>query len=122
MAEDTDVETGLRQILQEAGLKTGEVVPQTMEQMLRNIDANEIREDVFLSAVVNELSVKADRLRHRAMLMRQRADEFDEYADDIENNRIESVKEYVFTLMQHIHQIEAVLQRHAHVEPTKVKS
>lgn len=127
----TDVENNIHELLKEAGFRPGDVVAHgkveiiteepTLSQMLAKIDNDEIREDVFLAAVVNELASKADRLRHRATLMRQRADEFDEYADDIENNRIESVKEYVFTLMQHIHEIEAVLRKHAHVEPSKVK-
>jgi len=96
--------------------------PETIEpiqQLLDRVNAQDIREDVFLQAVALELQTQRERLRHRAAMMRQRAEEFDQYADDL-GHREEAIKEYVFILLNHMKEVNHVLDAHAHVEPTKV--
>ena len=98
----------------------GTVAPQEpIQQLLDRVNAQDIREDVFLQAVALELQTYRERLRHRADMMRRRAQEFDEYADDL-GHREEAIKEYVFMLLNHMKEVNEVLDAHAHVEPTKV--
>lgn len=62
------------------------------------------------------------RLRHRATLMRQRADEFDTMADLHEGASFQSVRTAIERHDELSQEIEALLKRHAHVNPTAVRT
>lgn len=94
--------------------------PEPLSDILKRVDDQEIREDVFLQAVQTELISQQSRLRHRAEMMRRRADQFDADADDIER-RIETIRGFVESIMDGIAGTEAVLNEHAHIEPEVVK-
>jgi hypothetical protein len=62
----------------------------------------------------------AGRLRHRAALMRQRADQFDEIADRYRNAHLNALEAAVRSYDELSIQIQRLLDEHKHVEPTKV--
>lgn len=96
-------------------------VQEPMEDILKRADEYDINEDGFLRAVCLNMQTLSERLRQRANLMRLRANEFDEFADQLGKTQ-EDIKEYVFRTMQHMKDIETILSQHAHVEPRTYKN
>lgn len=62
----------------------------------------------------------ASQLRQRAMLMRQRADEFDEIADRYREQHLRQLESVVRSYDETTISIIRLLKEHKHVEPTKV--
>lgn len=93
----------------------------SMQDILRNADQGDLayQRNQYGDVLTLEVNKTTDALRHRAAMMRLRADEFDQMADGLE-------KLYRQTMDRNIHittDIETmydVLQEHAHIEPTKV--
>jgi len=67
-----------------------------------------------------EVDTLSSQLRHRAEMMRRRADEFDDMADSLIDayNQHSSKSNHIVTTCE---DIKETLQEHAHIEPTKVK-
>jgi hypothetical protein len=72
--------------------------------------------DLYLDS--DELS---NRLRHRAEMMRRRANEFDDIADDLSMTKYISVRGVLESFDEKLRSINTILDEHAHVEPKKVK-
>lgn len=84
------------------------------------VKENAIREDIFLNSVIAEYNSLQDRLRHRATMMRIRADEFDARADII-HTKISTMCRFVESVVEHIKDTGVLLEQHAHIEPEVVK-
>lgn len=93
----------------------------SLREAMDRVDATDLQAQVvyynnILDLEANKLS---DQLRHRAAMMRVRANEFDEMADDILRKRkIVSDGTYMF---QQLHEATTqTLAEYSHIKPTKV--
>lgn len=103
------------------GMETAMTTDTTITEMLSNIDKTDLpyQVDATIQLINSELCSRASALRHRADMMRRRAEEFDDMADSL----IKSVEASVLRLTKLVSfdaEVQELLQRHAHIEPQRV--
>jgi len=95
----------------------------SMQEILDAADKDDYP-DVNHYGYLRDVGVSNDdlsgRLRHRAALMRQRADQFDEIADRYRDAHLKALETAVRSYDELTIQIQRLLDEHKHVEPTKV--
>ena len=75
--------------------------------------------DIFLRDKLLENQSLADRIRHRANLMRERANEFDDIADLFERKQFDEFEKNLLQYEMTVINLLELLASHAHVEPKK---
>lgn len=93
----------------------------TISEMTKKIDAHdlEVQMHAFVDLLNIEIDDKANRLDHRANMMRLQAAEFNKMAEEIRHQK-PRVIHHSMTLLQLTKEIEELLHTHAHIEPKKV--
>lgn len=93
----------------------------SMQEILRNADAGDLTQQKETYHELLDLEVErcSAALRHRAHMMRLRADEFDKMADSLVSQRNELIRRNDM-IVGSTDNICDILQEHAHIEPTKV--
>lgn len=104
-------------------IPTGEVP--SMQDMLDAAEREDkVHRDINHYGYLRDVGVAnedlASRLRHRATLMRLRADQFDDIADRYRDAHLASLEAAVRAYDELSISIQRLLEEHKHVEPTKV--
>jgi hypothetical protein len=98
-------------------------VQEPIADLLARADASLLGADCsdFLRNVGVHVDDMASRLRHRATMLRQRADELDTLGDNLEGPCAQLVRSTIETYSEQCNEIEVLLRSYAHVNPTAVR-
>lgn len=93
-----------------------------IQRVLDRVDASLLGADgsVYLRDTGVHNADLTGRLRHRATMLRQRADELDSLADLYEGPGIQHLRSAVETYAEQTSEIETLLRSYAHVNPTAI--
>jgi len=92
----------------------------SISDIVSALERTDLNCNLFVVNMKQALDIHAGRLRHRAHMMRMRADEFDKLADDLDRLH-DPMSEQVRRWDQHLEDVERLLKEHAHVEPKGIK-
>lgn len=101
---------------------TATLVNTPISEVTAAVDRNDLQHQalMFIDMVNIETEDRSQRLRHRAEMMRRRANEFDELADNLDKAVHYAISK-TDGVLAIVTEIEDLLSRYAHIEPQKVK-
>jgi len=93
----------------------------TITEMLERLDNSDLSKltDDYTTLANHDIEMLVERLRHRATMMRERADQLDVHADRLLED-LQRVKTLTHSLDVSIQAVEAVLTELVHIEPKRV--